>query len=265
MRLLAIFAHPDDESFFCAGTLARYATEGHSVYLICATRGEQGQIIHPEIDAVAYPKGEARGKLRQGELEAACAILGIHPPIFLDYQDSGYPLEVARANPKAFMHEDLRRVEQVLLEHITQIQPEVIIGFDPQGYYGHIDHIHLHRATIAAFWLAGNSVQPAPKRLFFPMRSGQIVQKTKFDPEVFSVSEDSFAVQTDVRKYAEQIRSALLAHRSQVGPPQNFENIQRDWPGIHEEERFVLGGLRGSFPKMPVDDLFAGLDHSGSR
>lgn len=260
MNLLAIFAHPDDESFFCAGTLAKYAAQGHGVYLICATRGEQGQIVHPEIDAAAYPKGEARGKLRQGELEAACAILGIHPPIFLDYQDSGYPLEVARANPQAFMHEDVAEVTQRLLGVIVQIRPEVIIGFDPQGYYGHIDHIHLHRATVAAFWLAGNYMQPAPKRLFFPVRSRATVEQTRFDPQVFSVSEDSLAVRMDVWAYADTIRAALLAHRSQVGPESSFAQFQQQWPGVLEQEKYVLGGLRGGFPEMPADDLLAGLE-----
>ncbi|MCX7782616.1 MAG: PIG-L family deacetylase [Meiothermus sp.] len=260
MRILAIFAHPDDESFFCAGTLTRYASLGYEVYLICATRGEQGEIRHPEIDPALYPKGPARGRLRQAELEAACTILGLRPPIFLDYQDSGYPLEVARANPQGFMQVDLREVELVLLGHIARIQPEVIIGFDPQGYYGHMDHIHLHRATIGAFWLAGNVIQSPPKRLFFPVRSRELVMRTKFDPQIFSVSEDSFAVHFDVRPYAPTIRAALLAHRSQVGPESSFASLERDWPGVLEEEKFVLGGLRGSFPAMPVHDLLAGLE-----
>jgi LmbE family N-acetylglucosaminyl deacetylase len=259
MRLLAIFAHPDDESLFCAGTLTRYASAGHQVYLICATRGEQGEIRHPEIDPELYPKGPVRGKLREGELEAACSVLGIQPPVLLDYQDSGYPLEVAQANPGGFMHQDLRDVEQVLLEHIARIRPEVIIGFDPQGFYGHSDHIHLHRATIGAFWRAGHRVQPAPRRLFFPVRPVELVQKTRFDPLVFSVSEDSFAARLDVRPYAQTIRAALLAHRSQVGPAAGLELILQDWPGILQEEQFVLGGLRGSFPAMPVQDLLVGL------
>lgn len=265
MRLLAIFAHPDDESFFCAGTLAKYAAEGHRVYLICATRGEQGEIRHPEIDPALYPKGEARGKLREGELEAACSILGIQPAILLDYQDSGYPLEVALGNPRGFMHQDLRGVENVLLEHLSKIKPDILIGFDPQGYYGHSDHIHLHRATIGAFWRAGHLVQPAPRRLFFPARPKDVVQKTRFDPLVFSVSEDSFAARLDVRPYSGVMKAALLAHRSQVGPAANLDLVVQDWPGILKEEQFVLGGLRGGFPEMPVGDLFAGLNHTGKR
>jgi len=259
MRLLAIFAHPDDESFFCAGTLTRYASLGHEVFLICATRGEQGPIRHPAIEESLYPKGQARGRLREEELEAACAILGLQPPIFLGYQDSGYPLEVALANPAGFMHTELWEVEEVLLQHIARIQPEVLIGFDPQGYYGHTDHIHLHRATLGAFWRAGNSVSAPPRRLFFPVRLAEQVAKTKFDPRRYAVSADSVAVRIDVRPHAQTIRSAVLAHVSQVGPEESFAQVLQDWPGLLKEECFVLGGLRGPFPAMPTDDLLAAM------
>jgi LmbE family N-acetylglucosaminyl deacetylase len=242
MTLLAILAHPDDESFFCGGTLARYAALGHRVYLICATRGEQGEILHPEINSVLYPKGQARGRLREGELNQACRILGIEPPIVLDYQDSGHPLEVARANPQAFMHQEVEAVEQKLLAHIAVLKPEIILTFDPHGGYGHIDHILIHRAASAAFWSARRVMQPAPRRLLYPLRS---------------TTEAGFAATVDVRPYADQIRQALLVHRSQVGEEERFWQIERDWPGILEEDKFVLGGLRGSFPAMPVDDLLS--------
>ena len=258
MRLLAIFAHPDDESLFCAGTLAKYAALGHEVYLICATRGEQGRIRHPAIEATAYPKGEALGKLRQKELEAACAILGIRPPIFLNYQDSGYPLEVALANPTGFIHQDLQQIEDTLLDHLIQIQPQVVIGFDPQGYYGHADHIHLHRATLGAFWRAGNRMAAPPLRLFFPVRSKERLAQTRFDPDRYGVSASSVAVRIDVRPYAETIQAAVLAHASQAGPEENFAQLLLEWPGMLEKEEFVLGGLRGAFPAMPADDLLAG-------
>ena len=79
MRLLAVFAHPDDESFICGGTLAKAASEGNDVRLVCATRGEEGEITHPGIDPDRYPKGEARGRFRAAELESACAVMGVSP------------------------------------------------------------------------------------------------------------------------------------------------------------------------------------------
>ncbi|MCS7058967.1 MAG: PIG-L family deacetylase [Meiothermus sp.] len=258
MRLLAVFAHPDDESFFCGGTLAWCASMGHSVYLVCATRGEQGEIRHPDIDPGRYPKGEARGRLRQAELEAACQVLGLKPPIFLGYQDSGYPLEVAQANPRGLIHQSLEEVEEAVLEQIVRLRPHVVIGFDPKGYYGHPDHIHLHRATLGAFWRAGNRMDEPPRRLFFPVRPRERVARTRFDPDRYGVSSDSIAVRVDVRPHAQTIRAALLAHRSQIGPEEGFERILEDWPGLLEEECFALGGLRGAFPKEPLD-LLAGL------
>jgi N-acetyl-1-D-myo-inositol-2-amino-2-deoxy-alpha-D-glucopyranoside deacetylase len=269
MKLLAIFAHPDDEAFSCGGTLARYAAEGHEVYLICTTRGEEGEIIHPEIDAEKYPKGDARGKLREGELEDACKALGIKAAIFLNHHDSGFPIEVGLNNPRAFMNQDILKVEAELLVHIKEIEPHIMITFDPHGMYGHIDHVVIHRAAIAAFWSAGGVTQRAPQRLFYPMRSIVQVEHMKanmnsttvntLDPKIFGVSPDSFAALLDVSAYEENKRKAILAHRSQVGPETNLEGTSKVWGEMFKQEGFVLGSLRGSFPKMPVKDLLEGL------
>jgi len=134
----------------------------------------------------------------------------------------------------------------------------VVIGFDPQGYYGHADHIHLHRATLGAFWRAGNRMAAPPLRLFFPVRSKERLAQTRFDPDRYGVSASSVAVRIDVRPYAETIQAAVLAHASQAGPEENFAQLLLEWPGMLEEEEFVLGGLRGAFPAMPADDLLAG-------
>lgn len=269
MNLLAIFAHPDDEAFSCGGTLARYAAEGHQVHLICATRGEEGEIVHPDIDP-SIPKGDPRGKLREGELQAACDALGIHAPIFLEYHDSGFPIEVGLENPRALINADLATLERELLPHIAQLEPDVIITFDPHGMYGHIDHVMVHRAAIAAFWSAGGITPSAPKRLFFPMRSIREVEHLKanvdsttinsLEPKVYGVSEDSFAAQLGIEAYLEQKRAGLAAHRSQLGPESRIDEMIEVQAGRFTQERFVLGGLRGSFPTMPVTDLFAGLE-----
>ncbi|UCH25828.1 MAG: PIG-L family deacetylase [Trueperaceae bacterium] len=264
MNLLAIFAHPDDESFSCGGTLARYADAGASVHLICATRGEEGEIVHPDID----PESDM-ATLRTAELEDACRALGIAPPIFLDYHDSGFPITVGEKNPKAFMNADLLAVERSLLEHIEALKPEVILTFDPHGSYGHVDHIVIHRAAIGAFWSAGSVMQPAPRRLFFTARSSeqiramQAVQSSTtldhLEPELYGVSEDSFAAVIDIGDYVEHKLAALKAHRSQFGAGERFDAMRERAPQRFLRERFTLGGLRGAFPEAPVDDLFAGL------
>ncbi len=269
MRLLAIFAHPDDEVFACGGTLAKAAAAGHDVHLICATRGEEGEIVDPAIDATAHPKGAARGKLREQELIEACRALGIQAPRFLDHADSGFPIEVGLQNPAAFMNQDLAVVERQLLDAMRELEPQVVVTFDPHGMYGHIDHIVAHRAANRAFWSAGGVMQPAPQRMYYPVRTIEQVRRAiasrpgsttaKLVPEIEGVSEDSVAAVIDVRGQAEQKRLAVIAHSSQFGPVNVVDALIEGNPGMLEQELFVLGGLRGSFPTPPLDDLFSGL------
>lgn len=266
--LLVILAHPDDESFGLGGTIAKCADEGVDVYLICATRGESGKITDPEI-ASDTPKGP----LREAELNASCRVLGINPPIFLGYHDSGRLERSQHDNPDAFMNAADETVEVQLLDHISHIRPQVMLTFDPHGIYGHIDHIKIHRAATAAFWSAGGVMQPAPKRLYYAvmgierMQALQAARDTStlsaLDPKVYGVSADSYAYLADVSAYAEQKEASVRAHRSQVGPNSSFADFNREsdmWRDMFMHEQLVLGGLRGSFPTMPVDDLFAGLD-----
>lgn len=269
MNLLAVFAHPDDESFSCGGTLAKAAAEGHNVHLICATRGEEGEIIHPEIDPEPYPKGDARGQLRTGELETTCKVLDIHPPIWLNHHDSGFPIEVGLNKPRAFMNQDIVALERQLLPHIADVQPDVMITFDPHGGYPHIDHITIHRAAISAFWSAGSVMQPAPKRIFYPARSLETMREMKakststtmaeVDPELYGVSQDSLAAIIDIQAFAEKKSEGIMAHRSQFGTREKVQTMLDGRPQMLQKELFTLGGLRGSFPKMPLSDLFEGL------
>ena len=226
MNLLAIFAHPDDESFICGGALAKAAAEGHDVHLVCATRGEEGEIVHPAIDPDRHPKGEARGRLRLGELERACAALGVRPPIWLGHCDSGFPIEVGRRNPRALMNQEVTALERQILPVIAELKPEVMITFDPHGLYPHIDHVTIHRAATAAFWSAGSVMQPAPRRLYYPVYPLESVRRTQQDPDatmsdvdadLFGVSADSVASAVDIRGQRERKLAAICAHASQFG------------------------------------------------
>ena len=261
MNLLAIFAHPDDESFICGGTLAGSAAEGHDVHLVCATRGEEGEIVHPGIDADLHPKGEARGRLRAGELERACAAMGIHPPIWLDHCDSGFPIEVGRRNPRALMNQDVTALERQLLPIIADLKPEVMLTFDPHGLYPHIDHVTIHRAAAAAFWSAGSVVQPAPRRLYYPAypleEPGAAL--TDVDADLHGVSGDSVAAAIDISRHRERKMAAICAHASQFGTEEKVRAQIEKRPHMMAVEHYCLGGLRGSFPPMPVSGLFEGL------
>ena len=269
MNLLAVFAHPDDESFICGGALAKAAAEGHGVHLVCATRGEEGEIVHPGIDPDLHPKGEARGRLRLGELERACAALGIRPPLWLGHHDSGFPVEVGRRNPRALMNQEVTAIERQLLPVIGDLKPEVMITFDPHGLYPHVDHVTIRRAAEAAFWSAGSVAQPAPRRLYYPVYPLESVRRTRGDPgatmsdvdaDLFGVSADSVAAAVDISGQRERKLAAICAHASQFGTGEQVRAQVEKRPHMMEVEHYALGGLRGSFPPMPVDCLFAGLE-----
>jgi LmbE family N-acetylglucosaminyl deacetylase len=141
LRLLAVFAHPDDESMGMGGTLAKYAAEGVETYLVCATRGERGWFGPEEQN----PGLRLLGQLRTKELEEAVQELGMRGLYFLDYMDG----ELDHAN----------HVEAIakIVTYIRRIQPQVVITFPPDGNYGHPDHIAIGQFTQAAIVCAADS------------------------------------------------------------------------------------------------------------
>lgn len=132
-RLMGIWAHPDDESFGMAGSMAQATMTGHPVAIVCATRGEEGEIADP---ALATP--ENLGAVREGELRRACAAVGVTDVSFLDYRDG----HLSEADPD----EVVRKV----VYHLRRFRPDVIVTFAANGGYGHPDHMAVHRAALAA-------------------------------------------------------------------------------------------------------------------
>lgn len=148
--LLAVLAHPDDETFGLGGTLALYARRGVKVYLVCATRGEAGDMDEK------YLRGfESVGARREAELCCAAAKLGIDEIYFLGYRDSGMPGSADNHHPQALAAQPLEKVAAEVAGYIRQLQPQVVLTFDPIGGYRHPDHIAIHKATVQAFRLAG--------------------------------------------------------------------------------------------------------------
>ena len=193
-RLVAIFAHPDDESFSCGATMAMYAAQGADVTLVTATRGEVGEISDPKLAT-----SETLGKIRERELRNACKARGIPAPIFLGYRDSG--MRGTKEN------RDVRSLAQarpsVLVEQLTAIlldlKPQVVITFDPYGGYGHPDHVAVHRAAVAAFG-ALEQKYPASKLYYgaFPRSVAREFQRrappdsafSKMDPEKLGIPDE---------------------------------------------------------------------------
>jgi len=133
--ILVILSHPDDESFPMGGTLAKYASEGVQVTLVCATRGEAG---------IPGMEPALAGKLREDELRCAARVLGVREVQFLDYQDG----ELDQVDPEEIIER--------LAEVIRQVKPKAVITFGPDGISGHPDHLAIHNAATAAFERAGH-------------------------------------------------------------------------------------------------------------
>lgn len=144
--LMAVTAHPDDESFGMGGTLALYARRGYRVILLCATRGEVGT-VDPE-HLVGH---ESIAALREAELRCAAQQLGLAAVHFLGYRDSGMPGQPENHHADALIAQPVPEVAERIVEQIRRHRPDVVVTFDPIGGYRHPDHVHIHNATNLAF------------------------------------------------------------------------------------------------------------------
>ena len=140
LRLMAVLAHPDDESLGTGGALAKYAAEGVATYLVTATRGERGRFG----DSKVSPGPEIVGKTREAELLSAAAELGLREVKFLDYLDG--------ALDKVDNAEAIEKIGG----HLRRVRPHVVITFAPDGAYGHPDHIAISQLTTAAIVCAAD-------------------------------------------------------------------------------------------------------------
>jgi LmbE family N-acetylglucosaminyl deacetylase len=165
--LMVVLAHPDDESFGMGGTLAWYASQGVKVRLVCATRGEVGEV---EPDLLQGYKTVA--DLRVHELSCAAQKLGLASVDYLGYCDSGMQGSTDNNNPKALYQAPLNKVAEKIAVLMKKYKPQVMITFDPAGGYLHPDHIAANRAAEKAFFMLQktSSKQAAaytPQKLYF--------------------------------------------------------------------------------------------------
>jgi len=235
--LLAVLAHPDDESFGMGGTLALYAARGVDVHLVCATRGEVGD-VSPEL----LQGFNSIAELRESELRCAAGYLGLKGVHFLDYRDSGMPGSPDNTHPQALAAQPLDDVAANVVCYMRELKPQVVLTFDPIGGYRHPDHIAIQRATVRAFEQAGNpafarSDLPvyAPERLYFHIFPkgflkfgvkvlpllGRDPHKfgTNGDIDIVSIAEVSFPTHAriDIRSVMEKKAQAGACHASQGG------------------------------------------------
>jgi len=272
-RLLGAFAHPDDEGVV-SGALLQYSTSGVETGLVCATRGEVGEIADP---ALATP--ENLGQVREGEMRAAAEVLGVHNLWFLDYRDSGMAGTPENADARAFAQASAAEVVGKLVKIIREFRPQVIVTFDESGAYGHPDHIAIYRYTTSAFHAAADAVQypdlgPAHSvsKLYyssFPRSALRAIGEwmstqnyegsfSGLDPEKLGMPDEQISVWLNVEPWREQKDRSRSMHRTQLDPNNLMakipEEIQRNW---RNHECYQLAASRVG-PDVPGEnDLFA--------
>ena len=270
--LLAVLAHPDDESFGMGGTLALYAARGVDVHLVCATRGEVGEVA-PEL-----LKGfQSVAELRESELRCAAGMLGLKAVHFLDYRDSGMPGSPDNQHPQALAAQPLDEVAANVVCYIRTLKPQVVLTFDPIGGYHHPDHIAIQRATQCAFEQAGNpAFAPQnlpvylPERLYFhtmPHGFMKLAVKllplfgrdphkfgTNRDIDIAAIAEVDFPIHAriDISSVMKKKEQAGACHASQGGGRMGgnlvgffmrlfsgTEDFMRAWPPVGQREKVV--------------------------
>lgn len=235
--ILAVLAHPDDESFGTGGTLALYASKGYDTYYVCATRGEVGTVDEEHLKGF-----KDIAELRTVELTRAAKILGLKGVYFLGYRDSGMPGSEDNKHPNAQINHSIDEVAGKVVKYIRELKPDIVLTFDPIGGYKHPDHIHIHKATVLAFEKADDpAFHPEagapfkPRALYFQVFSRRILRwtvklmpifgrdPTKFgrnqDVNLKELAEVDFPVhvRVNISPVAEIKREAGVQHASQGG------------------------------------------------
>ncbi len=279
--LMAALAHPDDESFGAGGTLALYAERGVQVHLVCATRGEAGQV-----SAECLEGFKSVADLRVSELRCAAGILGLAGVHFLDYRDSGMSGSSDNLHPQALAAAPVEEVARRVAHLIRLLRPQVVITNDPIGGYKHPDHIAIHKATVQAFHLAGDpafvdsdGLPPyQPLKLYYqtiPKKAlrlaVRILPLLGRDPRHFGrngdidiralVEEGDFPIHAriDYRAVVEKRDAAAACHASQLdgGPPRGGV-LGWVWHMFGDVEQYMRA-YPPPEPGLREKDLFAGV------
>lgn len=197
--LLAVFAHPDDETFRCGGVLARLARRGVRVQTLTATRGEAGSRGDPPLCAA-----EELPAVREQELRCACSALGVAPPILLDYPDGS----LAEVNEE----EVVDRITAVMRE----LQPQVLLTWPPDGLSGHPDHVAVSHWTTLAFERAEASA-PDPPVALYHLAVPRSVADALGLARLHAIPDAEITLTVDVTPIWEQKWAAIRCHRTQAG------------------------------------------------
>ena len=262
--------------------MARYASEGVRVVLVCATGGEEGEILNPRMDRPGIT--ERMSEIRKAELETACDILGVERIYELGYRDSGMPGSDANKHPDAFCGVDPDEAVGKLVEIIRAERPDVILSYDESKGYEHPDHVKIYEWGIEAFHAAGDAdrfpdagAPWQPSKLYFFATFSRQRFKTLNEAALkegiespfvgwlenwdkLGLEEPKITTQVDVAEFIETRSKALLAHATQIDPdsfwfaiPDELQKKVYPWEDYTLIESHVES-------EMPETDLFSGID-----
>jgi N-acetyl-1-D-myo-inositol-2-amino-2-deoxy-alpha-D-glucopyranoside deacetylase/mycothiol S-conjugate amidase len=283
--LLAVHAHPDDESSATGGLLRRTADQGHTTVLVTCTNGELGDVRASalRLNPRHNPADRQRlAEVRRHELAKAAAVLGVTHLYMLGYHDSGMPGWPTNHAPEAFVQADVEAAAARLAGIIRQHRPNVVVTYDANGGYGHPDHIMTHRVTVAAVEAASDIARfpeaEAPwqvQKLYYTAwaRSDMLrmfrvmhllgrqtpLRNPDFDPSTLGCPDELITTRIDVRPVMRTKWQALFAHRSQMGWGNFFWwflRLSGRWLYPYESFRCVHS-VRPI--QRPETDIFAGL------
>ena len=262
-KLMAVFAHPDDESLMMGGALAKYAAEGVETYLLMATKGERGRF---GVDG-GKPGIEIVGAVREQEVLNAAKELQMKEVSFLNYLDG----DLDKSDPQ----EIISRIAM----HIRRVQPQVIVTFGPDGGYGHPDHVAISQFTTAAiqkaadptFLTAAYRPYAVPKLYYlaWTQKKWDLYQKSlkkltsRVDEEIREVSafpEWYISTYVDARVYWKQAWKAIQCHRTQMEMYDENPINESEHKSLWGEQQFyrVYSTVNGGRAKE--SDLFEGIE-----
>jgi len=278
-RMLLVHAHPDDETINNGATMAMYADLGAEVTLITCTRGEEGEVLIPELAHLAANQSDALGPHREIELADAMRALGVSDHRFLGtdslkFRDSGMMGTQPNNLPDVFWQAQVDSAADLLVTVIDEIKPHVLITYDEFGGYGHPDHIQAHRVAMRA---SEKSEWQIPK-IYWNVMPKSVIQSgidamkkvgsdfmgVESADELPFAKDDSFVhALIDGNKYVDKKMDAMRAHATQISVDGPFFALS-DNVGLQiwGNEYYTL--VRGAKAE-PIDeqgretDLFAGI------
>ncbi len=261
LKLMAILAHPDDESLGLGGVLARYAAEGVETFVVCATRGERGRFGTAEV----RPAPEVVGRAREAELRAAARELKVKEVHFLDYIDK----DLDQADPA----EVIGRI----VAHLRRVKPQVVVTFGPEGVYGHPDHIAISQfATSATVAAAGDDYRTSKLYYMVSTHDSWAAYQAAFrdvkstvdgvDRRATPWPDWAITTRVDTAAYWEQVWRAVKCHKTQIALFSKLgELTEEHHRGLWGSQQFYRAFSLVNGGRKLETDLFEGIRESADR